>query len=88
MSSSKNNVNPDHYKTAGRTRTGQDVNQEIQKQKYTEAQAKFNHALENESGSEFISGGTPALPHSSNPAATKKNAGKDNERDKKSSGRA
>ncbi len=45
----KNNVNPDHYKTAGRERPGQDVVQEIHKQKYTQAQ-------KNESGSEFIPG--------------------------------
>lgn len=46
----KNNVNPDHYKTAGRERPGQDVVQEIQKQKYTQAQTN------NETGSEFIPG--------------------------------
>lgn len=46
----KNNVNPDHYKTAGRERPGQDVVQEIHKQKYTQAQTN------NENGSEFITG--------------------------------
>ncbi len=38
----KNNVNPDHYKTAGRERPGQDVVQEIHKQKYTQAQKREN----------------------------------------------
>ncbi len=45
----KSNVNPDHYKTAGRERPGQNVVQEIHKQKYTQAQT-------NKSGSEFIPG--------------------------------
>ncbi|MDQ6785858.1 MAG: hypothetical protein M3033_03445 [Acidobacteriota bacterium] len=80
MSSSKNNVNPDFYKTAGREPPGQDVNQEVQKQKYTEAQAKFSQTQKNESGSEFIPGNTSYLPNSSNPAATEK----DNEQDKSS----
>lgn len=31
-------VNPNHYKTAGRERPGQDIVQEIHKQKYTQAQ--------------------------------------------------
>ena len=47
----KNNVNPDHYKTAGRELPGQDINHEIHKQKFTQAQ-------KNESGSEFIPGKT------------------------------
>ncbi len=45
----KNNVNPDHYKTAGRERPGQDVVHEIHKQKYTQAQTRDNE-------SEFIPG--------------------------------
>ncbi len=84
MSSIKNNVNPDFYKTAGRELPGQDINQEIQKQKYTEAQAKFNHALENESGSEFIPGGTSDLPYSNDSDAMEKDAGKENKDDKSS----
>jgi hypothetical protein len=48
----KNNVNPDHYKTAGRERPGQDVVQEIHKQKYTQAQ----NNNETEAGSKFIPG--------------------------------
>ncbi len=35
----KSNVNPDHYKTAGRERQGEDILQEIHKQKYTQAEA-------------------------------------------------
>ncbi len=45
----KNNVNPDHYKTAGRERPGKDIVQEIHKQKYTQAQTGA-------SGSDFIPG--------------------------------
>jgi hypothetical protein len=35
--SKKSNVNPDHYKTAGRTRQGEATVQEIQTQKYTQS---------------------------------------------------
>jgi hypothetical protein len=35
----KNNVNPNHYKTAGRERPGEDIVQEIHKQKFTQAAA-------------------------------------------------
>jgi hypothetical protein len=35
----KNNVNPNHYKTAGRERPGEDIVQEIHKQKYTQSEA-------------------------------------------------
>ncbi len=35
----KSNVNPDHYKTAGRERQGEDIVQEIHKQKFTRAEA-------------------------------------------------
>jgi len=48
----KNNVNPDHYKTAGRELPGQDINHEIHKQKFTQAQ-------KNEFGSEFMPGKEP-----------------------------
>jgi hypothetical protein len=34
----KNNVNPDHYKEEGRERPGQDINQEIHKQKFAQSQ--------------------------------------------------
>jgi hypothetical protein len=36
--SKKNNVNPDHYKTAGRTRQGEEIVQSIHKRKLREAQ--------------------------------------------------
>jgi hypothetical protein len=35
--SKKSNVNPDHYKTAGRSRQGKDIVQEIQTQKYAQS---------------------------------------------------
>ncbi|HSK74160.1 MAG TPA: hypothetical protein VK892_20840 [Pyrinomonadaceae bacterium] len=35
----KNNVNPDHYKTAGREKPGEDIVHEVHKQKYTQAQS-------------------------------------------------
>jgi hypothetical protein len=55
----KNNVNPDFYKTAGRERPGQDVDQEINRLKYTQALAdeeyRFRQAREEqEGGSKFI----------------------------------
>ena len=57
MSSSKNNVNPNHYKEEGRERPGQDVVQEIYKQKYTQSQV-------NPGGSKYIPG-APVLSDSS-----------------------
>lgn len=36
----KSNVNPDHYKTAGREPPGQGVVQKVQKKKYTQSRAK------------------------------------------------
>ena len=54
--SSKNNVNPSHYKEEGRERPGQDINQEINKQKYTQSQT--GQPMRNsQGGSEFIPGG-------------------------------
>ena len=40
--SKKNNVNPDHYKTRGRERQGEDILQEVHKQQYAQAQQKGN----------------------------------------------
>lgn len=40
--SKKNNVNPNHYKVAGRDRQGEDILQEVNKQQYAQAQAKNN----------------------------------------------
>ncbi len=69
--SKKSNVNPDHYKTAGRERPGQDVVQEIQKQKYTEAKAE-EEAREHGTGSKFIPGHSKVAIASPN---TQKDAG-------------
>lgn len=38
--SKHNNVNPDHYKTAGREPQGQDVAHEVQRQEFAEIKAK------------------------------------------------
>ena len=40
--SKKNNVNPDHYKTRGRERQGEDILQEVHKQQYAQAQKREN----------------------------------------------
>ncbi|HZS06433.1 MAG TPA: hypothetical protein VFD58_16460 [Blastocatellia bacterium] len=37
--SNKNNVNPDHYKVAGRDRPGEDILHEQNKQQYSQAKA-------------------------------------------------
>lgn len=50
----KNNVNPDHYKEEGRERPGQDIHQEINKQKFTQAQTR--QTGKNLSGSKYIPG--------------------------------
>ncbi len=52
----KNNVNPNHYKEEGRERPGQDIVQEIHKQKFTQAQTE-QRIQNSEGGSEFIPGG-------------------------------
>ena len=54
----KNNVNPDHYKEEGRERPGQDINQEINKQKFTQSQTEQTQT--NQGGSKFIPGGGDA----------------------------
>lgn len=38
----KSNVNPDHYKTAGRERPGQGIVQEVNKKAYTQAKARHS----------------------------------------------
>ena len=48
----KNNVNPNYYKTAGRERPGDDVVQEIHKQTYTQEKAS-------EEEQNFIPGAAP-----------------------------
>ncbi|MEO7653617.1 MAG: hypothetical protein ABIZ80_24425 [Bryobacteraceae bacterium] len=40
MSKHKSNVNPDHYKTAGREPIGRDVIQEVQRQDFAESKAR------------------------------------------------
>jgi hypothetical protein len=40
----KSNVNPDHYKTAGRDPQGQAVLQEMERRKFKEGQAKSSRA--------------------------------------------
>ncbi|HZF37865.1 MAG TPA: hypothetical protein VE715_03500 [Blastocatellia bacterium] len=35
--SKKNNVNPDHYKTAGRERPGEDIVHDVYKRQYTQS---------------------------------------------------
>ncbi|MGE0127394.1 MAG: hypothetical protein AB7U82_04730 [Blastocatellales bacterium] len=38
--SSKNNVNPDHYKTAGRERQGEDIVHDVYKRRYAQSKSK------------------------------------------------
>lgn len=56
---SKNNVNPNHYKEEGRERPGQDIVQEIYKQKFAQAQTE-QRIRKGEGGAEFIPGGGDA----------------------------
>lgn len=51
----KNNVNPDHYKTAGRERQGDDIVQEIHKQEYEQAES----SRQNADAENFIPGASP-----------------------------
>lgn len=37
--SKKNNVNPDHYKTAGRERQGEDIVYDVYKRRYTQSRS-------------------------------------------------
>ena len=37
--SKKNNVNPDHYKTAGRERQGEDIIHDVYKRRYTQSKS-------------------------------------------------
>ena len=37
--SKKNNVNPDHYKTAGRERPGEDIVHDVYKRRYTQSRS-------------------------------------------------
>jgi len=40
----KSNVNPDHYKTAGRDPQGQSILQEVERQRLKEGQARLSRA--------------------------------------------
>lgn len=51
----KNNVNPDHYKEEGRERPGQDINQQINKQRFAQAQAE-QRMQNKQGGSAFVPG--------------------------------
>lgn len=64
----KNNVNPDHYKTAGRERQGEDIVQEIHKQKYTQANAD---SFRKQRESNFIPGEAPVGEAESTGASSK-----------------
>ena len=50
----KSNVNPNHYKTAGRERQGEDIVQEIHKQEF--AQEEAAHAGQQLGNQNFIPG--------------------------------
>jgi hypothetical protein len=50
----KNNVNPNHYKTAGRERPGEDIVQEIHKQKYTQSEAVNQNRSEEKPRAEVL----------------------------------
>lgn len=52
----KSNVNPNHYKTAGRERQGEDIVQEIHKQELTQAQAA---GRQGQGAENFIPGAAP-----------------------------
>ena len=54
----KSNVNPNHYKTAGRERQGEDIVQEIHKQKF--AQEEAAHAGQQPGKQNFIPGAARA----------------------------
>ncbi len=70
----KSNVNPDHYKTAGRERQGDDIVQEIHKQKLTQADAAGSGGQGTEN---FIPGAAPVGERTgdSNAGAAGSNAG-------------
>ena len=65
--SNKNNVNPDHYKVAGRDRQGEDILHEQNKQQYSQAKAGSGTGAPN-----LIPGAAPAGT-SANPAETDEN---------------
>lgn len=68
----KSNVNPGQYKTAGRERQGEDIVQEIHKQKLTQAEADGSGSQSTEN---FIPGAAPVGERTgdSDPGAAGKN---------------
>jgi hypothetical protein len=65
--SNKNNVNPDHYKIAGRDRQGEDILHEQNKQQYSQAKAGSGTSAPN-----LIPGAAP-VGTTANPAETDEN---------------
>lgn len=55
----KSNVNPDHYKTAGRERQGEDIAQEQHRQEYAQAKAAQRKASRGKSAPNLIPGAAP-----------------------------
>lgn len=45
--SKKNNVNPDHYKTAGRERQGEDIVHDVYKRRYTQSRSSADALARN-----------------------------------------
>lgn len=45
--SNKNNINPDHYKTAGRERQGEDIIHDVYKRRYTQSKSHAGGRGEN-----------------------------------------
>lgn len=74
----KNNVNPDHYKEEGRERPGQDIVQEIHKQKFTQAETE-QRIQNNRGGSMFIPRGKPAAINETPVKNMDKDTGQTNE---------
>lgn len=55
----KSNVNPDHYKTAGRERQGEDTAHEQNRQEYAQAKAVQRKASRGKSTPNLIPGAPP-----------------------------
>lgn len=55
----KSNVNPDHYKTAGRERQGEDIAQEQHRQEYAQAKAAQRKASRGKAAPKLIPGSAP-----------------------------
>lgn len=55
----KSNVNPDHYKTAGRERQGEDIAQEQHRQQFAQAKAVQRKASRGKTAPNLIAGAPP-----------------------------